>query len=260
MSYRKLLMERKGDVTVIRLADASTLNAISFEMAEELKDALEVASSNSRAVLLTGEGRGFCSGANLAAGVDPEATAYDCGLPLEKHYNAMMLRIRDLPIPFVTAVNGVAAGGGSGLALSGDIIVAAESAYFLQAFRGIGLVPDFGSAFLLTRAVGRPRAMEMMLLGERIPARQALEWGLVNRVVPDAELADVSLKIATSLAEGPTSALGMIRRLGWAATTDSFEELLALERLLQRDAGRTADHREGIKAFLAKRPAKFTGK
>jgi 2-(1,2-epoxy-1,2-dihydrophenyl)acetyl-CoA isomerase len=253
-------MERRDEVAIIRLADPSTLNAISFEMAEELKSALEEASCSTRAVLLTGEGRGFCSGANLAAGVDPEAPGYDCGLPLERHYNALMLRIRELPIPIVTAVNGVAAGGGSSLALSGDIIVAAESAYFLQAFRGIGLVPDFGAAFLLTHAAGRPRAMEMMLLGERIPARQALEWGLVNRVVPDAELAEVALKIATSLAEGPTAALGMIRRLGWAAAADSFEEMLALERQLQRDAGRTADHREGVKAFLAKRPAKFTGK
>jgi 2-(1,2-epoxy-1,2-dihydrophenyl)acetyl-CoA isomerase len=258
MRYSKIICETRGDVAIIRLDDERTLNAISPQMAEELRDALVKVSTSSRALILTGTGRGFCSGANLGD-LDPGAPEYDAGAVLDKHYNPLMLQLRALTIPFIAAVNGAAAGLGCALALAADLVVAAESSYFLQAFRRVGLVPDGGSAFLLTRGTGRARAMEMMLLGEKIAATQALEWGLINRVVPAETLDDTALALANELAAGPTKALSAIRKMCWDALETGFGPQLDSERVLQRDAGRTADHREGVVAFLQKRPASFTG-
>jgi 2-(1,2-epoxy-1,2-dihydrophenyl)acetyl-CoA isomerase len=258
MRYSKIICETRGDVAIIRLDDERTLNAISPPMAEELRDALVKVGTSSRAVIVTGTGRGFCSGANLGD-IDPNAPEYDAGAVLDKHYNPLMLALRALPIPCVAAVNGAAAGLGCALALAADLVVAAENSYFLQAFRRVGLVPDGGSAFLLTRGAGRARAMEMMLLGERIAATKALEWGLINRVVPAKALDDTALALANELAAGPTKALSAIRKMCWDALETGFGPQLESERVLQRDAGRTADHREGVAAFLQKRPASFTG-
>jgi 2-(1,2-epoxy-1,2-dihydrophenyl)acetyl-CoA isomerase len=258
MRYSKIICETRGDVAIIRLDDERTLNAISPPMAEELRDALVKVGTSSRAVIVTGTGRGFCSGANLGD-IDPNAPEYDAGAVLDKHYNPLMLALRALPIPCVAAVNGAAAGLGCALALAADLVVAAENSYFLQAFRRVGLVPDGGSAFLLTRGAGRARAMEMMLLGERIAATKALEWGLINRVVPAKGLDDTALALANELAAGPTKALSAIRKMCWDALETGFGPQLESERVLQRDAGRTADHREGVAAFLQKRPASFTG-
>jgi 2-(1,2-epoxy-1,2-dihydrophenyl)acetyl-CoA isomerase len=258
MRYSKIICETRGDVAIIRLDDERTLNAISPPMAEELRDALVKVGTSSRAVIVTGTGRGFCSGANLGD-IDPNAPEYDAGAVLDKHYNPLMLALRALPIPCVAAVNGAAAGLGCALALAADLVVAAENSYFLQAFRRVGLVPDGGSAFLLTRGAGRARAMEMMLLGERIAATKALEWGLINRVVPAKDLDDMALALANELAAGPTKALSAIRKMCWDALETGFGPQLESERVLQRDAGRTADHREGVAAFLQKRPASFTG-
>jgi 2-(1,2-epoxy-1,2-dihydrophenyl)acetyl-CoA isomerase len=190
--------------------------------------------------------------------MDPSEPRYDAGHALDTHYNPLMRTIRDLPIPIVAALNGAAAGIGCSIALACDIIVAGESGYLIQAFRRIGLVPDGGSAFLLTKATGRLRASEMMLLGDKIPAAKALEWGLVNDVVPDSKLRAAALAVAEKLAGGPTLALAMIRQLTWAAGDLDFEGVLALERRLQRSAGRTADHREGVAAFFEKRQARFS--
>jgi 2-(1,2-epoxy-1,2-dihydrophenyl)acetyl-CoA isomerase len=258
MPYSKIICETRGDVAIIRLDDGKTLNAASPEMAGELRDALHEVCASSRALILTGTGRGFCSGANLG-GLDVGAPDYDAGAVLATHYSPLMLQLRALPIPFITAVNGPAAGLGCALALAADLVVAAEGSYFLQAFRRIGLVPDGGSAFLLTRAAGRARAMEMMLLGDKIPAVKALEWGLINRVVPANALDDTALALAGELAAGPTKALSAIRKMCWDALETGFAPQLDSERVLQRDAGRTADHREGVAAFLEKRPARFTG-
>jgi 2-(1,2-epoxy-1,2-dihydrophenyl)acetyl-CoA isomerase len=258
MRYSKIICETRGDVAIIRLDDERTLNAISPQMADELRDALVKVGTSSRAVIVTGTGRGFCSGANLGD-IDPNAPEYDAGAVLDKHYNPLMLALRALPIPCVAAVNGAAAGLGCALALAADLVVAAENSYFLQAFRRVGLVPDGGSAFLLTRGAGRARAMEMMLLGERIAATKALEWGLINRVVPAKALDDTALALANELAAGPTKALSAIRKMCWDALETGFGAQLESERVLQRDAGRTADHREGVAAFLQKRPASFTG-
>lgn len=268
MDYRRLKISVEDGVAVVTMSDPATLNAASLEMADELRLALShltAAGSEVRAIVLTGEGRGFCSGANLSAGpgpgggaVDPDGRP-DAGRALEHTYNPLVTLIRDLPVPLVTAVNGAAAGVGCSFALMGDIIVAAQSAYFLQAFRRIGLVPDGGSTYLLPRLIGKARAMEMALLGEKIGAEQALSWGLVNRVVPDAELMSTALGLAKELASGPRS-LGLIRKAIWDSLDTGWTEQLHKERMAQRIAGKTEDFVEGVRAFLEKRPARFKGR
>ena len=259
MSYTSILTESVGDVAIIRLNDEKSLNAASPQMVEELLDALRETSRSRRAIVLTGVGRAFCAGANLGSVAYERGESYDAGALLESHFNPLMTTIRDLPVPFITAVNGLAVGVGSTIALAGDLIIAAQDAYFLQAFRRIGVIPDAGTAYLLTRAVGRVRAMEMMMLAEKLPAPRALEWGLVNRVVPKEELESTSIGLATDLASGPTRALAEIRKSCWHAVEADFAEQLARDRVVQRDMGHTADHREGIAAFFDKRPAIFTG-
>lgn len=261
MAYSTIELEREGDVAIIRLNDPATLNAVTLRTIEEIGSALDDITGSTRAMVLTGAGRAFCSGANLTGGmgVGQADGPPDAGRVLESHINPLMLRLRDLPMPWVSAVKGSAAGVGCSFALAADMIVAGESAFFLQAFARIGLVPDGGSSWLLTRAVGRARAMEMMLLGERIPAQKAFEWGMVNRLVPDDQLMPVAMEVAKSLAAGPTRSLAMIRKMTWSASDATFEDAMTTERNNQREAGRTADHREGVAAFIGKRPARFTG-
>jgi 2-(1,2-epoxy-1,2-dihydrophenyl)acetyl-CoA isomerase len=265
--YAKITYAVSADaVATITFNDPATMNACGIDTADELSDAFARAGRQARAVVLTGTGRGFCSGANLvstqgaAASVNAsEGGGFDAGAALDSHYNPLVSQLRDLPIPFVTAVNGAAAGVGCSIALLGDMIIAAESAYFLQAFRRIGLVPDGGSTWLLARAVGRSRAMEMMLLGEKIPAEKAFQWGLINRIVPDDQLAFAAAQLASELAAGPTKTLSLIRKIAWQALETDWDNQLGVERMAQREAGRTADFTEGVTAFLTKRPAKFTG-
>jgi len=261
MAYGKIDLERDGDVAIIRLNDPATLNAVTVQTIEEIGSALDEIDGSARAMILTGAGRGFCSGANLSAGMGDRKSdgPYDSGAVLESHINPLMLRLRDLPIPWVSAVKGSAAGVGCSFALAADIVICGESAFFLQAFARIGLVPDGGSSWLLSRSIGRARAMEMMLLGERIPAAKALEWGMINRLVPDEQVMQTATDMARALGAGPTRALAMIRRMAWSAADASFEEAMTTERNNQRLAGQTGDHREGVMAFLAKRPAQFTG-
>ncbi|MBU4434028.1 MAG: enoyl-CoA hydratase/isomerase, partial [Alphaproteobacteria bacterium] len=222
MDYQKIRLTAEDGVATITLADPTTLNAASLDLAREITHALASIAAGkvvARALVITGEGRGFCSGANLSGG-GPAARELDvdgkpdAGSALETIYNPMMTALRDFPFPIVTAVNGAAAGVGCSLALMGDMIVAGESGYFLQAFRRIGLVPDGGSTYLLPRLIGKARAMEMMLLGERVSAATALQWGLINRCVPDAELHGTAASLARELANGPAS-LGAIRKLVW---------------------------------------------
>jgi 2-(1,2-epoxy-1,2-dihydrophenyl)acetyl-CoA isomerase len=259
MSYVSILAESVGDVAIIRLNDEKSLNALSAQMAEELQDALREASRCRRAIVLTGVGRAFCSGANLGSLTYEPNESYDAGVLLESHFNPLMMMIRDVPVPFVTAVNGPAVGVGSTIALAGDLIIAAQEVYFLQAFRRIGVIPDAGTAYLLTRSVGRVRAMEMMMLAEKLPAQRALDWGLINRVVAKGDLETASIGLASDLAAGPTRALAEIRKSCWHALEADFAQQLARDRIVQRAMGHTADHREGIAAFFDKRPAVFTG-
>ena len=262
MDYTKIKLSSDGDVAIIAFNDPATMNAAGIDTAEQLTDAFRSVSTGegaARAIILTGEGRGFCSGANLSGRGPGGDAPRGAGDALITHYNPLVKMIADLPVPFVTAVNGAAAGVGCSLALLGDIIVAGERAYFLQAFRRIGLIPDGGSTWLLPRMIGRARAMEMTLLGDRLPAAKALEWGLINRCVPDAQLMPTALTFAHELANGPAS-LGLIRKAMWAAQDADFSDQLAYEAKLQNEAGRTADFAEGVTAFLQKRPAAFTGR
>lgn len=261
--YKKILFERDGDIAIITMNDIATMNACGVDTALELTDAFDHAVQVSRAVILTGQGRGFCSGANLSnpamTSTGPNSKAMDAGAALESTYNPLVSKLRDLPIPFVTAVNGAAAGIGCSFALLGDMILASDKAYFLQAFRRIALVPDGGSTYMLTRAIGRARAMEMMLMGEKVFAPQALEWGLINRVTTPETLLDEAKTLAHELAAGPTQTLSMIRKMVWAGLDNHWEDQLALERRIQSEAGQTSDFKIGVMAFLTKQVAKFTG-
>jgi 2-(1,2-epoxy-1,2-dihydrophenyl)acetyl-CoA isomerase len=253
----------ENGVSIITLFDPTTLNAAGLELMSDLRKAVDgaIADPAVRAIVITGEGRGFCSGANLSGRGDGDAVAVNDGpnQALLRTYNPFVSSIRRSPKPLVAAVNGVAAGVGVSLALACDLVVAAESSYFLLAFRRIGLVPDGGATWLIPRLVGKARAMELMLLGEKLPAATALDWGLINRCVPDAELMPKALELATALANGPKS-LGLTRNLIWESLDAEWHDQVEAEAYAQGEAGRTEDAREGIMAFVQKRPAQFKGK
>lgn len=262
MDYAKLQVEQQDGVLIATLADEASRNALSLAMAAELSDLLGRIASGALQVdclLITGAGQAFCSGAHLR---DPDApfpadpAAFDAGARLDQVFNPLMAALRDCPVPIVAAVNGGAVGIGCSLALMGDLIIAGESGYFLQAFKSIGLVPDGGSSWLLPRLIGKARAMEMMLLARPVDAAKALEWGLVNSVVADQALRGTALQLAGELAAGP-EALRMIRRLAWDGLDAGWRNHLAAERDVQAEAARTPDFREGVSAFLEKRPPNF---
>jgi 2-(1,2-epoxy-1,2-dihydrophenyl)acetyl-CoA isomerase len=260
----KVKTEVKDRVGLITLSDPSTLNAAGVELMSELQGAVDqfIHDEAVRAIVITGEGRGFCSGANLSSGSVGGRRGGASKGPNEgliKVYNPFVSSLRRSPKPVVAAVNGVAAGVGVSLALACDLLVAAESAYFLLAFRRIGLVPDGGATWLLPRLIGKARAMELMLLGEKLPAQTALDWGLINRCVPDGELMDKALELANALASGPSS-LGMTRNLVWDALDAPWHMQIEAEAYAQGDAARSEDAREGITAFVQKRPAEFKGR
>ncbi|HEY8617748.1 enoyl-CoA hydratase/isomerase [Phenylobacterium sp.] len=251
-------------IGVITLSDPGTLNAAGLDLMGELRAAFEefAYGDEVRAIVITGEGRGFCSGANLTSGggrAPSKASVNGPNEALLSTYNPFVSLVRRSPKPIVSAVNGVAAGVGVSLALMGDLIVAAESAYFLLAFRRIGLVPDGGATWLLPRHIGKARAMELMLLGEKLPAKTAQEWGLINKCVPDAELMGAAMTYARALADGPAS-LGLTRNLVWDALDAPWHLQLEAEAYGQGEAGRTEDSREGVMAFVQKRQAEFKGR
>ncbi|HEY0014460.1 MAG TPA: enoyl-CoA hydratase-related protein [Allosphingosinicella sp.] len=258
MTFEHIRVEQHpASFATVTIARPERLNALSGQTVDELRAAVEqVGASGARCLLLTGEGRGFSSGADLAGGGLPE----DAGEALEKHFNPLIEALFALDIPVVAAVNGAAAGAGCSLALCADIVIAARSAYFLQAFVNIGLIPDAGATWLLPRLAGRARAMEMMLLGERIPAEKAMDWGLVSRVVDDGELMEEAVALATNLARGPTVALGLVRKLARDAEQLPLSDALAAERVAQRAAGRTDDFKAAVVAFLQKRQPRFEGR
>lgn len=260
MTYEKVLYSLSDGVARISMNDPATRNAGSVRMGEELVDAFNRAAAESRAVLFTGEGKGFNSGANLA---DAEGMLddplRDVGFLLDRYFNPVIVRMKEMEQPVVTAVRGAAAGVGAGMAMAGDLIVCGETGFFLQAFCHVGLVPDGGSSWLLAKTIGRVRAMELMLLGDRLPGPKALEWGLVNFVVPDEEVEAKAMELAKKLAAGPRS-LGIIKRNAWAALDASLETALVNERNGQREASRTEDFIEGVTAFAAKRPPQFKGR
>lgn len=257
----KIQVEQTNDVGIIRLNDPATLNAITVEMLEQLDAAWDSCASSCRAIILTSAGRAFSSGINLVGRtpVVDESGQVDFGALLESHINPLVQKMVRTPVPWISSVRGAVAGVGCSLALAADMIIASDTAYFLQAFSRIGLVPDGGSAWLLTRAVGRVRAMELMLMGEKLLADKALDWGLINRVVPDEALDAAVLELAGILSNGPTKAYSLIRNLAWIAAENDLTVTLNAERLAQRDAGRSQDAKEGVMVFLQKRVANFTG-
>ncbi len=269
MEYRNILWAEADGVATLTLNRPEHLNSLDTATMDEMLhavDRIRDGQSTARCLVLTGAGRGFSSGADLGAsgavGVAAAAGAggpVDVGRVLETHFNILLERLFALPVPLVTAVNGPAAGAGCSYALAGDIIVAARSSYFLQAFVNIGLVPDVGSTWMLPRMVGRVRASRMMLLGEKIPADQAHEWGMVTEVVDDAALMERAMELARTLANGPTKSLALIRHGIRDCLDKTLSEALLVERRNQMLAGRTADFAEGVTAFLEKRPARFTG-
>jgi len=261
-NYERVHLTTCGPVAVLTLNHPESLNALSPRMVRGLHaalDEIEHPHNGFRGLLLTGEGRGFCSGANLMEPPQQGGKPLSTSAMLEEYYHPLLRRLRDLTLPIVTAVNGAAAGVGMSLALMADMVLAARSAYFVQAFARIGLVPDGGSTWLLPRLIGLARAKELSLLADKLPSEKALEWGLINRVCEDGALSDDALKLAQRLAAGPTAAIGLVRRLYWSSPHNAFEQQLAAEAAAQERAATTADFREGIRAFREKRPAKFSG-
>ena len=263
MTYKTLLFDVTDDVAILTLNRPDALNAITAEMHEDLRDVfdrLEKGEVPARCLLITGAGRGFCSGADLQNVLPSDGGAPDLGRLLEADYNPLIKRIRNLGMPVIAAVNGAAAGAGMSLAMACDLILAARSATFFQAFASIGLVPDAGSSYFLPRLISRAKAARMMMLAEKISAEQAEEWGLVSNVVDDETLMDEAMTVARKLALGPTAALTSIRRLIFASESNSLAEQLDLERDLQQRAGYGEDFDEGVKSFLEKRKPVFKGR
>ena len=263
MNHQHIQAEQRDGVLKLTLDRPDVLNSFNARMADELHSALRDAASDdaTRAVLLTGFGRGFCAGQDLAEVMpgDGGATA-DLGEVVERQYNPIVHAIRTTEKPFVCAVNGVAAGAGANIAFACDLVVAAEGATFVQSFAKIGLIPDSGGTFLLPRVLGLQRANALAMLGEKIDADRAKDWGLIYEVVPAATLADTSFDLARRLAAMPTRALGLIKRGFNASWRNDLDAQLALEVELQREAGRSADYAEGVRAFVEKRKPRFLGR
>lgn len=260
MSYETIRVEREGPLLTITLNRPERLNAMPPAMADELGQAFYDL-GDARAVLITGEGKGFCSGADLSARGAGSALGGKGGSheALINHYNPAISQLIRAHVPVICAVNGPAAGVGCSLALAADFTIAAKSAYFLQAFVNIGLVPDGGSTWLLTRAIGRARATRMMMLGEKISGEQAEEWGLVYKCVEDADLMTEARALAEKLANGPTVAYATMKRNIAVALDQNLQMVLLAEAEGQRIAGATKDAMEGGMAFLQKRKAEFKG-
>jgi 2-(1,2-epoxy-1,2-dihydrophenyl)acetyl-CoA isomerase len=261
MTYEFVLRAADAGVLTITMNRPAVLNSCNRGMVTELRDAFNVAARDAavRAVVLTGAGRAFCAGQDLAEAVPAEGPAPDIA-DIVEGYNALVLAVRGLEKPVIAAVNGTAAGAGANLALACDIVLAAEEASFIQAFVKIGLIPDTGGTFFLPRLVGVARATALMMLGGKVPARQAKEWGMIHDVVPGAELMAKVGELARELATQPTRSLGLIKRGINVSLHNDLEQQLVLEAALQGEAGRTSDYIEGVRAFQAKRSPHFQGK
>jgi 2-(1,2-epoxy-1,2-dihydrophenyl)acetyl-CoA isomerase len=260
MSYETIRVDREGPLTIITLNRPERLNAMAPAMADELGQAFYDL-ADARAVLITGEGKGFCSGADLSARGEASALGGKGGSheALSNHYNPAVSQLIRANVPVICAVNGPAAGVGCSLALAADFTIAAKSAYFLQAFVNIGLVPDGGSTWLLARAIGRARAARMMMLGEKISGQQAEEWGLIYKCVDDADLMAEARALAMKLANGPTVAYAQMKRNIATAMDNNLQLVLLAEAEAQRVAGASNDAMEGGMAFLQKRKPEFKG-
>lgn len=263
MEFETIRLERVGAVAKLVLNRPERLNACPPQMAVDIADALTLMGKDVRALVITGEGRAFCSGADLAARGDrPSPITGGAGSykALTEAYNPMVAKLAKLNVPVITAVNGPAAGVGCSIALAGDFVLAGRSAYFLQAFVNIGLVPDGGSSWILPRLIGKARATEMMMLGEKISGEKAESWGMIYKCVDDDKLQDEAMALAERLAKGPTVALGRMRQNLLKALECDLSGALLAEAEGQLVAGDSDDSREGIMSFLEKRKTNFQGK
>lgn len=260
MSFETILFDIDAGVATLTLNRPDVLNSFNAQMHEEIRAALKQVGENDkvRAMLLTGAGRAFSAGQDL--GDRAVGAPADLAESLEKNYNRLVRSLRELELPVVCAVNGVAAGAGANIALACDIVLAARSADFIQAFVRIGLVPDAGGSYILPRLVGRARATALAMLGEKLPAETAEGWGLIWKCVDDDALAGEAKALAERLAKQPTRALALMKRALNASFENSLSQQLDLERDLQSIASKSADFKEGVAAFLEKRPAVFSGR
>jgi 2-(1,2-epoxy-1,2-dihydrophenyl)acetyl-CoA isomerase len=262
MTYQNILYTLEGGCATLTLNRPDKLNSLNSEMHAEVRDALDrTAREHARVLVLTGAGRGFCAGQDLAdRAVAPGGDRVDLGESIEKNYRPLVLALRNLPMPVIAAVNGVAAGAGANIALACDLVIAAKSASFVQAFCKLGLVPDSGGTWFLPRLVGNARALGLALLGDKLSAAQAAEWGLIWKCVEDAELAGTVEALAGQLASAPTLGLARTKQAIYGGWSRDLDAQLDVERDCQRELGRSRDYGEGVAAFVEKRTPNFEGR
>jgi 2-(1,2-epoxy-1,2-dihydrophenyl)acetyl-CoA isomerase len=263
MSYATILFESRAGVARLTLNRPERLNSFNVEMHEEVRAVLDQVKEDGscRVLILTGAGRGFCAGQDLGdRAVTPGGAATDLGDSIERRYKPLVLALRNLPLPVIAAVNGVAAGAGANLALACDLVIAARSASFIQSFVKLGLVPDSGGTWFLPRLVGRARAIGVAFLGDKLAAEEAAAWGLIWRCVADEEFPAAVEELAQRLAAAPTRGLARIKEAIYSSGERSLAEQLDVERDYQRELGHSLDYAEGVAAFLEKRAARFSGR
>ena len=261
--YQTIVLEKSEGVAKLTLNRPDKLNSFNVQMHEELQTALDdiATDGETRCLLLTGAGRGFCAGQDLGdRAVSSDQAPPDLGMSVEKFYNPLIRRITNLKMPVICALNGVAAGAGASLVMACDIVIAARSASFILSFAKVGLVPDSGSSWHFARALGLPRAKAMAMLGNKLKAEQAEQWGLIYQVVDDESLMDEANKLSCYLATQPTEALANIKELVHTSFDYSLNEQLERERKAMQHLGRSHDYKEGVSAFMEKREPKFKGK
>lgn len=263
MSYQHIQFDLSEGIARLTLNRPDRLNSFNVTMHEEVRDAIERTrgDGSSRVLVLTGAGRAFCAGQDLTdRAVSPGSSAVDLGESIERRYKPLVMSLRQLEMPVVAAVNGVAAGAGANIALACDLVIAARSASFIQSFSKLGLVPDSGGTWSLPRLVGTARAIGLAFLGEKLSAEQAAQWGLIWRCVDDAELGPTVDQIASQLAQAPTRGFARTKQAIYSSGERTLEEQLDLERDYQRELGYTADYAEGVAAFVEKRAPRFSGR
>jgi 2-(1,2-epoxy-1,2-dihydrophenyl)acetyl-CoA isomerase len=262
MTYESIRFQIQNGIAVLTLNRPDRLNSFTQAMHREVRDALDTlqADKSVRVLVLTGAGRGFCAGQDLNdRAVEPGGAGVDLGESVEKFYAPLVMTLRTLPMPVICAVNGVAAGAGANLALACDIVLAAKSASFIEAFCKLGLIPDTGGTWVLPRLIGPARAMGLALLGDKLPAEKAEQWGLIWRCVPDEALMDEAMAMAEHFAAAPTRGLAFTKKAMLASWTNTLEQQLQMEAGMMRELGYSHDYREGVAAFIAKRQPQFKG-